>query len=193
MKRPRRLSIHLAAMTLLGGFALHSVSTAHAAQVITCHYALTMRFSPALTLTPQDNVVTTVGNPDGVLSQCTGDPGMNGGQFVSTGIGNGVTCGVGSYQDKSGGIDNVNWQVTSGESTSGFTWKMEPVSDLLNVQNPLSGGLSTGRYKNATWTVTVDPLQSKVNLADCNTLTGATGLTSMDLAGTAVFTVADSG
>ncbi|KNB50839.1 hypothetical protein [Streptomyces caatingaensis] len=185
MRIPWRLTSVVTAAALLGGLFLHNVSSARAAQIITCDHSWTMTFEPGLTITPQPKVSVRVGNPDGTLSRCTGDPAISAATFVTEGAGSNVTCAAGIYGNEAGSTDHVVWNATSGETAMDYSWTMRPVGDLLSVSTPLSGGITQGRYKGGTWTATIDPTRSTIGLTDCM---APGGLKSMKIAGTLIIT-----
>ncbi|MEV8475801.1 hypothetical protein [Streptomyces sp. NPDC051173] len=187
MKRLWRLPAVAAAVALFTALALYDVSSAGAPTVITCDNTWTMNFSPALAVTPQNGVTAKVGDPNGALRKCTGDAAMTMGDFVAEGVGDNVTCTVGSYTNKPGTSQSVTWNAQDNQPTSAYTWNMSPIGDLLSAQTPLNGGITEGRYKDATWTMAIDALRSKIDLTDCNS---PTGLKSISVAGTLVITPA---
>ncbi|RLU81820.1 hypothetical protein CTZ27_31970 [Streptomyces griseocarneus] len=173
-----------AVCALCAGLFWYDTAAAEAPQIITCDAAWTMRFSPGLTTTPQ-NVTATVGNPRTALRNCTGDPGMTMGDAAAGGTGTNATCALGSY---TGNQDTVAWTTTDTQpKSSTYSWGMHALGDLLSVQTPLSGGFSDGRYKGATWTMAIDPVQSKIDLTPCTT---PTGVTSIDVVSKVVITTA---
>ncbi|MFI1259032.1 hypothetical protein ACH4U6_35435 [Streptomyces netropsis] len=182
MRIPRRLPATVAASTLLVGVLTYDAA-AQAPQIITCDGASTTTFSPGVTTTPQDNVTRKT---TGALWNCTGDPTATSATFVSEGVGNQVTCTQGTFRDKPGAVQRTSWQATAGELTSTFTWQMSPIGDLLEIQNPISGGITDGRYKGATWTTISDPARSVINITDCAKVGG---LRSMRLGGRLVITL----
>ncbi|MFJ2805972.1 hypothetical protein [Kitasatospora sp. NPDC087271] len=180
----------LTAGTLVGGLLVYDTSAAGVPQVITCEDSFTMTFSSGLTLVPQDNITATLGDPK--LLNCTGDAPITQADYVGTGLGNGVTCAAGNYQNAPGTLQRVTWETANGQpttedpGTTDFTWDMQPIQDLLKSSNPLSGGITAGRYKGATWTVVLDPVKSDIDLTACST---PTGLKSMTLDGTVTITL----
>ncbi|MFD4907811.1 hypothetical protein [Kitasatospora purpeofusca] len=180
----------LTGATLLGGLLAYATSAAGVPQVITCEDRFTMTFSSGLTLVPQDNITAAIS--DAKLLGCTGDAPITQADYVGTGLGDGVTCATGSYRNAPDAPQRASWETEDGQpttedpATTDFTWNMQPIQDLLNSNNPLSGGITEGRYKGATWTVVLDPVKSDIDLTACNT---PAGLKSMTLDGTVTITL----
>ncbi|MEU8549699.1 hypothetical protein AB0C81_22365 [Streptomyces roseoverticillatus] len=189
MKIPWRIPWRIASVTavaaLFGGLFVHDVSSAEEAQVITCTHTWTMTFEPALTLTPQPSVTARIGSPNGALDNCTGDPAVTTADFVSAGVGKNVTCGAGTYSSRPEAANHATWNATSGTPAMDYSWSLQPVSDLLNVRTPLSGGITRGRYQGGTWTAVIDAARSTIPLADCS---APGGLKSLKVSGTLVIT-----
>ncbi|MFI5617815.1 hypothetical protein [Streptomyces sp. NPDC051567] len=190
MRRSSRIAAIATSAALISGLYIYDVSAVGVPQVITCEDKFTMTFDRGLTLSPQNDITATL--TDAKLLGCSGDAPVTQADYIGTGIGSAVTCATGGYKDKPGTDQRASWQTaagqppTDGQPTTSFTWDMQPIQDLLKSNNPLSGGITEGRYKGATWTVVLDPVKSKIDLTACAT---PAGLKSMVLDGTLTITL----